>query len=110
MLKGGQALERLKPLGGVVSIDEGGEVLALHCMRLAVVVAPDCRLLECSVHTFNLAVGPQVIAIGQAISKEAQPHKTSPRSMACLIRLAAEATLPGVVKCVPLSVSTVWMV
>mgnify|MGYP000240227521 CR=1 FL=1 len=66
MLEGCHVFERLEPLGEVVGVEELGEVLAQVGVGLAM-VAPDCRLLECSVHAFDLSVGLRVIELGQGM-------------------------------------------
>lgn len=66
MREGGHAFECLEALGEVVCVDAGGEVLTQLGVRL-VVVAPGRRLLEHSVHAFDLAVGARVIGLGQAM-------------------------------------------
>ena len=122
VLVGREAFEGLQSASEVVGSHEVGEVLPELVMAL-VVVAPDGRVLDGPVHPLDLAIGPGVTRLGQAMihivlsagefesmraEEKACARKSSPRAMASLMSGAAEAVLPGVVKGVPLSGSTVW--
>jgi hypothetical protein len=84
---------------------------------MEVVVGADGGLLDGAVHAFDLAVGPRMAGLGQAVvdgvvaqaSSKEWARKTSPRCRARMMSLAAERELPGVVKWVLLSVRTVWI-
>ena len=64
--RGGEALQGLEPAGVVVGIEEQGEVAAEFVVA-RVVVARDGGFLERPVHPFDLAVGPRVVRLGQAV-------------------------------------------
>jgi hypothetical protein len=61
-----EAAKDLEPLGEVVGVQEGAEVLSELPMGF-VVVAPHGRLLEGTVHTLDLAIGPRVVGLGEAM-------------------------------------------
>ena len=61
-----EAFEGLEPLGEVVDAEEVGEVLAETIMAV-VVVTSDRGFLDRSVHGFDLAVGPRMVGLGQAM-------------------------------------------
>src|SRR5271169_5547346 len=63
---GREAIERLKTLGEVVGADEVGEVASKLIVSL-IVEAFDRRLLEGAVHALDLAVGPRVLGLGEAM-------------------------------------------
>ena len=83
-----------------------------------VVEAFDGGFLECPVHAFDLSVGPRVAWFGQPVIDatlgtcvfESMREEWLAQIHARRISAAAEQMLPGEVKCVPLSVSTVWIV
>ena len=78
-----------------------------------VAVAPDGRVLEGPVHALNLSVRPGMARLSQSVIDvvlgTGELERMRPEDLASLIRGAAELVLPGVVKWVPLSVSTVWI-
>ena len=100
----------------VVGIHEVGEMFPEVFVGF-VVEALDGGFLEGSVHALDLAVGPRVLGLGQAVidvslgagELEGMSAEEFPRWSASLISAAAEQRLPGVVKWTPLSVSTVWI-
>ena len=57
-------MQRLEPSGEIVGVEEIGEVPAQLVMVL-VVVAFDGRLLDCSVHSLDLAVRPGMVRLCQ---------------------------------------------
>src|SRR3954465_11748602 len=81
-----------------------------------VVIASDGCVLDGPVHPLDLTIGPRVPGLGQAmvhivlgagVFEGMRAQTVSPRAIASLMSGGAEAVLPGVVKWVPLSVSTV---
>src|SRR3990167_67675 len=83
VLVGGKAQEGLEPTGEVVGHDEVDEMAAQLLVGL-VVVALYSRFLKCPVHSFDLAVGPGMVRLGEpmldavlsasAIERMATPH------------------------------------
>src|SRR4029453_15050935 len=65
-LKGSQASETLKALREVVGIEERGDMRAKAAVRL-VVEPPDRRVLDGSIHSFDLAIRPGVVELGEAM-------------------------------------------
>jgi hypothetical protein len=65
-LEGRQPSQTLKALGKVVGIKKRGEVRTKTAVRLVVEPA-DCRVLDGPIHPFDLAVGPGVIELGEAV-------------------------------------------
>ena len=63
---GGEALEGLQPFGEVVGADEVGEMASELHVRL-VVEAFDGRLFDGAVHTLDLAIGPRMPGLGEAV-------------------------------------------
>lgn len=63
VLVGGEAQESLEPTGEVVGYDEVDEMAAQLLVGL-VVVALHSRVLECRVHSFDLAVSPGMVWLG----------------------------------------------
>ena len=63
---GGEAFECLKPLGEIVSANEVSEMAAKLAMGL--VVEPlNGSILDGAVHALDLAVGPRVFGLGEAM-------------------------------------------
>ena len=60
------ALEPLEPLGEVVGIHEAMQVL-FQLLVGFVVITLHCCLLQRPVHPLNLAVGPRVVRLGEAV-------------------------------------------
>jgi hypothetical protein len=58
--------ESFEALGEVVGLQEGGEVLAQWGMAI-VVISTHGGLLDRAVHAFDLAVGPGMVGLGQAV-------------------------------------------
>lgn len=56
-LVGCQARQSLQPPPVIVGVDEGAEVV-LELLMAVIVVAFDGGFLDCSVHPFDLSVGP----------------------------------------------------
>ena len=81
------------------------------------VEAPDGCVLDGSVHSFDLSVGPWVLYLGgrwsmpflAQASSNAWAQKSSAFAMASFINGTAEPPAPGVGNWMPLSVSTVWI-
>ena len=79
---GGEAEEGLDPTGEVVGDDEVGEMTSQ--LLVGLVVALHSRFLERPVHSFDLAVGPGVVWLGEpmfdavlsasSIERMAAPH------------------------------------
>ena len=65
-LVGGEPAQRLEPLGEVVGHQEGGQVRA-ELGVVVVVEALDGGFLDRVVHAFDLAVGPGVVGLGEAV-------------------------------------------
>lgn len=63
---GCEAAQGLEASGEVVGVQEDGEV-AFELLVGLVVVAPDSGLLEGPVHSFDLAVGPGMVRLGEAM-------------------------------------------
>jgi hypothetical protein len=61
-----QASQGLQPLGKVVRVKEGSQVVCELTVGL-VMISPDSGLLECSVHPLNLAVGPGMIRFSEPV-------------------------------------------
>ena len=96
-----EAAERLEAATVVICVDEVVEVRSQLGMAV-VVVAFDRSFLDGAVHPFDLAIGPGVLHLGQAMLD------------AVLVADAVEDMMEGVfvadlVNWMPLSVSTVWM-
>lgn len=115
-LMGCEAFERLQPAAEIVGGDEVCEV-PLELIVAVVVVASDRCFLERAVHPLDLAIGPRcfglvvrwsISALAQASSK-AWARNGSPFAKACLMSGTVEPPAPGVVKWMPLSVSTMWI-
>ena len=66
VLVGCESFESLESSGEVVGLDEVGEMLSEVLVGF-VVKAFDGGFLECSVHAFDLSVGPGVFRFGQAV-------------------------------------------
>ena len=66
MFVGRQASEGLKSLGKVVGHEEGLDARFELGVR-AVMVALNGRLFESSVHSFDLAIGPGMVRLGQPV-------------------------------------------
>jgi len=107
-------LRVLRSSGEVVGVDEVGEMLSEVLVGF-VVEAFDGGFLECSIHAFDLAVGPGVFRFGQAVVDvglgAGELEGVSAEELSLLesksdLRGCGTA-IPGVVKCTPLSVSTV---
>ena len=111
-----QAAVCLEPLGEVVGVEEVAEVRA-ELVVGAVMVAPDRGILQRSVHALDLTVRPWVVRPGEPMLEvglgagelEAVRAEDSPGLRAARISGTAEPRDLGSVKCVPLSVSTVWI-
>lgn len=65
-LVGSEALEGLEPLGEVVGDDEVRQVAAELVVGV-VMEAPDGGLFDRAVHPLDLAVGPRMLGLGQAM-------------------------------------------
>ena len=65
-LKRSQTGECFEAFGEVVGIEEGVQVLS-ELSVMEVVVGADGGLLEGAVHAFDLAVGPRMAGLGQAV-------------------------------------------
>src|SRR5262245_32483157 len=65
-LEGRQASKALEALREVVRIEERGHVCAKALVRV-VVEPPNRGVLDGLVHPFDLAVGPRVVELGEAI-------------------------------------------
>ena len=63
---GRETFQGLEPLGEVVGADEVGEVAAQLVVG-GVVEALDCGLLDGAVHPLDLAVGPGMLGLSQAM-------------------------------------------
>jgi hypothetical protein len=63
-LVGGEAFEGFEPSGEIVGVEEVGEVAA-QLVTVLVMVAFDGRLLDCPVHSLDLAVRPGMVRLGQ---------------------------------------------
>ena len=61
-----QGFDGLEPSREVVSVDEAGEVLAEVLVAFAVEALDGC-FLKGSVHAFDLAVGPGMFRLGEAV-------------------------------------------
>src|SRR5262245_27144944 len=61
-----EAAKGLEPFGEVVGVQERAEVLSELPVGF-VVVAPHGRLLEGTVHALDLAIGPRVVGLGEAM-------------------------------------------
>ncbi len=66
VLVGCESFEGLESSGEVVGLDEVGEMLSEVSVSF-VVEAFDGGFLECSIHAFDLSVGPGVFRFGQAV-------------------------------------------
>ena len=99
----------------VVGVDEVAQMGAQQVVRLVEVAFDGC-VLDGAVHAFDLAVGPRVLGLSQAMIDivlsagvfEGVRRDGLSALRAALMSGAAELVLPGVVKWVPLSVRTVW--
>jgi len=114
VLVGCESFEGFESSGEVVGVDEVGEMLSEVSVGF-VVEAFDGGFLECSIHAFDLAVGPGVFRFGQAVVDvglgAGELEGVSAEELSLLesksdLRGCGTA-IPGVVKCTPLSVSTV---
>jgi hypothetical protein len=65
-LIGSEAGESLETLGEVVSVEEGGEVFA-QLGVIVVVIGAHGGFLDGAVHAFDLAVGPGMVGLGEAM-------------------------------------------
>ena len=66
VFEGCESLEGLQPPTIIVGIDEVVEMCSQ--LRMAVIMIPfDGRLLDCSVHPFDLPVGPGMLDFGGAV-------------------------------------------
>lgn len=63
---GSETAKGLKALGEVVRVQEGGEVIS-KLPVCDVMISPHGGFLEGSVHALDLAVGPRVIGLGEAV-------------------------------------------
>ena len=63
-LVGREALEGFEPSSEIVGVEEVGEVAA-QLVVVVVVIPFDGRLLDCSVHSLDLAVRPGMVRLGQ---------------------------------------------
>ena len=66
VFEGRETFQGLEPLGEVVGADEVGEVAAQLVVGV-VVEALDCGLLDGAVHPLDLAVGPRMLGLSQAM-------------------------------------------
>ena len=97
---GRQAAQPLESFGLVMGQQEGLQVL-IEFVRNLVVVALHSRLFAGAVHTLNLAVGPRVGRLGEAVRRavfSADAGKAVP---------AGQKLMDWGVNCTPLSVKTV---
>ena len=114
VFEGREALQGLEALGEVVGVEEGFQVVAQPIVAV-VVVSAHCGFLERAIRSLDLAVRPRVVGLGQAMLDvvpgagqfEGVSAEISPLSIATLMSGAPDPLAPGVVKWVPLSVSTV---
>jgi len=111
---GCESFEGFESSGEIVGVDEVGEMLSEVSVGF-VVEAFDGGFLECSIHAFDLSVGPGVFRFGQAVVDvglgAGELEGMSAEELSLLesksdLRGCGTA-IPGVVKCTPLSVSTV---
>lgn len=65
-MDGREAGEGFEAFGEVVSVEEGGEMVAELSMVL-VVIGAHGGVLEGAIHTFDLAVGPRMVRFGEAV-------------------------------------------
>jgi hypothetical protein len=115
-LMGCEAFECLQPAAEIVGGDEVCEV-ALELIVAVVVVALDRCFLERAIPPLDLAVGPWMFWLGGAVvdighgASELKGMRTELFSFrkACLMSGTTEPPAPGVVKWMPLSVSTMWI-
>ena len=56
----------LEPLGEVIRIQEGGEVFSELPVGV-VVISPDRGVLESTIHSFDLAVRPRMVGLGETM-------------------------------------------
>lgn len=62
----GEAAEGFEPLGKVVGIEEGAQML-LELSMAIVVISSHSGFLDGAIHAFDLTIGPRVIWLGQAM-------------------------------------------
>ena len=113
---GGEAVERLEALGEVAGADEVGEIASELVVRF-VVEAFDRRLLDGAVHALDLAVGPMMLGLGEAMVDvglgTGEFERMSAENLATLEHGLDLGWPPAITarlgKCVPLSVRTVWI-
>jgi len=111
-----EASERFQPFSEVVGREEIGEVAAKLVVAV-VMIAADGRLFQRAVHAFDLAVRPGMLGFCQPVLDivfcagvlEGMSPDEFASSEAFFELLRHRANIAGVVKCVPLSVSTVWI-
>ncbi len=105
---GCETFEGLESSGEVVGVDEVGEVLPEVLVGF-VIETLDGGLFESSVHALDLPVGPGMLGLGQAMIDVGFGAGEIEGMGAEEFSATAEQRLPGVVKCTPLSVSTMWI-
>ena len=67
----GEAAEGFEAFGVVVGVEESGEVAAEMGVGEVVIVA-DGGVFDGAIHAFDLAVGPGMVGLGQAVIDAAQ--------------------------------------
>ena len=108
VLVGSEPPQGLEALSEVVGVEEGFEVLSELLVGL-VVIAPNGGFLEGAVHPLDLTVGPGMVRFGEAVldtmlAADAVEHVQPVAGRGPVRR---EGISPN---CMPLSVSTMWMV